>query len=242
MLQGRGACLCTMMHWAPLPMEFIMFLWHHCHRVVVFGASLQISVSHFHTFSCWSNFLSCVSVSMCGFGKNGHDTLCSSGHGTTSVTFYQKMLRRCCASMLFWVNFTCPVGDSSSCAMVVMCTGASAVFCSSDESPPTYIHSSTNTFYKVSPVGIQFTYNGPSETFFLFPGAPIATMFSQAPTRDSQDICCFSLVVVPSEDNCILSVPLSTSDLHKGVGKVAKIARWCPPGLSRCCATHSGFL
>ena len=100
--------------------------------------------------------------------------------------------------------------------MVVMCTGTSTVLCSSDESPLTHIHSSTNTFFKVSLVGIQFTYNRPSETFFLFRGAlkcwcgTIATMFSQAPRRDSQDLCCFSLV----EDNCVLSVPLSTSDVH----------------------------
>ena len=50
-----------------------MFLWHHRHpRVVVFDASLQISVPQFFALSCWSNFLSFVSVSMCGFGKNGH--------------------------------------------------------------------------------------------------------------------------------------------------------------------------
>ena len=48
LLQGRGACLCTMIHWAPQPMEFLVFPWHHCHLcVVVFGASLPISVSHF---------------------------------------------------------------------------------------------------------------------------------------------------------------------------------------------------
>ena len=132
-------------------------------------------------------------------------TLCSSSQGTTSgLTFYPEKLRRLCASMLFWVMFICRVGVSSSCAMAVMCTGMSIVFCSSDESPQTSIHSSTNTFFNVSPVGIQFTYNRPSETLFLFPGAlkcwcgTIATMFSQAPRRDSQDLHCFSLVVVPS--------------------------------------------
>ena len=86
----------------------------------------------------------------------------------------------------------CPAGDSSSCAMVVMRTGAFIVFCPSDESPPTFIHSPTNTFSKVSLVGIQFTYYRLSETLFFFPGAlkcwcgTIATMFSQDPRRDSK--------------------------------------------------------
>ena len=125
-------------------------------------------------------------------------TLCSSSQGTTSnPSFYLKLLRRRSASLLFWVMFIYHAGDSSSCAMVVMCTGMSIVFCSSDESPQTSIHSSTNTFFNVSPVGIQFTYNRASETFFLFPGfhkcrcGTIATMFSQAPRRDSQDFHCF---------------------------------------------------
>ena len=40
---------------------------------------------------------------------------------------------------------------------MVMCTGTSTAFCSSDESPPTYNHSSKHAFFKVSPVGIQYT-------------------------------------------------------------------------------------
>ena len=104
--------------------------------------------------------------------------------------------------------------------MVAMCTGASIVFCSSDESPPTLFHSSTNTFFKVSLVGIQFTYNRPSETFFFFPGALkcwCGTMFSQAPTRDSQDLFAvfsFVLYLLDGDDNCMLSVQSSTTDLH----------------------------
>ena len=45
----------------------------------------------------------------------------------------------------------------------------------------------------------------------------IAAMFSQAPRRDSQDLCCFFpswLYLLDGEDNCMLSVPFSTSDLH----------------------------
>ena len=162
--------------------------------------------------------------------------------------------------MLFWEKFICPAGDSSSCAMMVMCTGTSFAFCSSDLPPPIpprtcsspqlmshliqcpgshgdvitvicvmehrdldSVWSFRRAFFKVSPVGIQFTCNRPSETLFFFPGAlkclcgTIATMFSQASGRDSQDL----LAVFPSwlhlldgEDNCMLSVPLSTSDLH----------------------------
>ena len=35
MLQGGGACLCTMIHWALLSMEFLLFLWDHCHPGVI---------------------------------------------------------------------------------------------------------------------------------------------------------------------------------------------------------------
>ena len=56
---------CTMIHWTLLPMEFFMFPWHHCHPcVVVFGASLQLSVSRFCTFSRWCFLLSCISMSL----------------------------------------------------------------------------------------------------------------------------------------------------------------------------------
>ena len=62
----------------------------------------------------------------------------------------------------------------------------------------------------------------PLGQFFLFPVAlkcwcgTIATMFSQAPRRDSQDLYCFPswLYLLDGEDNCMLSVPFSTSDLH----------------------------
>ena len=53
---------------------------------------------------------------------------------------------------------------------------------------------SPSKFFMVSPVGIQFTYNGLSETFFFFPVAlkcwcgTIATMFSKASGRDRQDV------------------------------------------------------
>ena len=87
-------------------------------------------------------------------------------------------------------------------------------FCSSDESPPTYIHSSTNTFFKVSPVGIQHF----SSSLGLFSAgvAPLPPSY-----RKLLDETVKTFVVFPSrlylfdgDDNCMLSVPLSTSDQH----------------------------
>ena len=41
------------------------------------------------------------------------------------------------------------------------------------------------------------------------------------------------MYLLDGEDNCMLSVPFRTSDPHKkAIGKVEKIARWWPPGLS----------
>ena len=94
------------------------------------------------------------------------------------------------------------------------------------------------TFFNVSPIG-QFTFNRTSETFSSSVEhsrrwcCTIATMLSQAPGRDSQDflllfpggcfcsmlrtiVCCLCLFV---------RVTFTT-----GVGNVAKIARWWPPG------------
>ena len=82
--------------------------------------------------------------------------------------FYLKCCVGGSVSLLCRVKFICPAGDPSSCAMVVLCRGTSKAFCSSDEPPPAYTHPSTNTFFKVSTVGIQFTYNRLSETLFPF--------------------------------------------------------------------------
>ena len=52
-----------MMHWAPLPVEFSMILFLHCHlRVVVSGASLHLSGSRFFASSRWCIFLSFIYV------------------------------------------------------------------------------------------------------------------------------------------------------------------------------------
>ena len=55
-----GACFSTMLYWAQMPIEFFVFLWHHCqpganffllclvrrYKLRFFGASLQITVWH----------------------------------------------------------------------------------------------------------------------------------------------------------------------------------------------------
>ena len=94
-------------------------------------------------------------------------------------------------------------------------------FCSSDESPPTHIRSSKNAFIKVSPVGIQFTYSRPSETLFLLSGSQVLFWHHCHHVLASLDETVKTFAVFPSwlrllngEDNCMLSVPSSTRDLH----------------------------
>ena len=94
---------------------------------------------------------------------------------------------------------------------------------------------------------------GPFETLFPFSGTQkkkclcltIATMFSKASRRDSQDLCCcfFPRGCTFSMVKTIASCPFhqARATFTTAVGKVAKSARWCPPGLSRCWATHPGF-
>ena len=125
--------------------------------------------------------------------------------------------------MLFWVKFICPAGDSSSRALVVMLIGAFIVFCSPGASAADIYPLFHEHFFKASLVGIQFTNNRPSVSLFLFPGAlkfwcgTIATMFlASSWTRQSRPLLFFPswLYILDGEDNCMLSVPLSTSDLH----------------------------
>ena len=101
--------------------------------------------------------------------------------------------------MLFWVKFICPAGDSSSCAMVVMCTKTSTEFCTSDESPPTYIHSFFHTHFSRSR----------RLKFSLHTIDPLRHFSSSLEL--SRHHCHH---VLASSDNCMLSVPLSTSDLY----------------------------
>ena len=124
MLQKRGACLYTLMHWTPLPVEFLMFPWHHCHLcVVVFGASLQLYVPRFCTFSFWYTFISCLSVSICGCTKNDHHL--SEGRHSTFLGPRHDLRSPLQGSVgeafrcFFWVK-------PSSCAIVVMHRG---VYC-----------------------------------------------------------------------------------------------------------------
>ena len=79
------------------------------------------------------------------------------------------------------------------------------------------------THFKVSPVGIQFTYNRPSETLFPLPWCSQVLVWhhchyvlASSETRQSRPLLFFSswMHLLDGEDNCMLSVPLSTSDLH----------------------------
>ena len=64
-------------------------------------------------------------------GHNG-GTLCSFGQGTTTgLPFLPQRQCRKSASLLFWVKFNFPAGDSSLCDKVSMCKGMSFAFCSS---------------------------------------------------------------------------------------------------------------
>ena len=123
------------------------------------------------------------------------------------------------------------------------------VFCPSEESPQTYILSSTNTFFQClagwDPVYIQST------LWDIFPlpwGSQVLVWhhchhaFTSSYTRQSRPLlffprgCIFSMVTTIV--CCLCHLVRVTFTI--AVGKVAKIARRCPPGLSRCCATHFG--
>ena len=87
----------------------------------------------------------------------------------------------------------------------------------------------------------------PLRHFFLFPGAMKCwggAMFSKAPRRDSQDLYCFSFVwifsMVKTIVRCLCHLVRVTFTFPDG--KVSKIARWWPQGLSRCYATLLGSL
>ena len=114
-----------------------------------------------------------------------------------------------------------------------------------------HISSLPQTHFKVSPVGIQFTYNRPSETLFPLPWCSQVLVWhhchhvlASSETRQSRP-----LLFSPRGCNFSMAKTLACYPCHKvrvtftiAVGKVAKIARWCPLGLSRCCATHFGSL
>ena len=80
-------------------------------------------------------------------------------------------------------------------------------------------HSSKNAFFKASTIGTYFTNILILSVAILFSDCwcgTTATMFSQAAQRDSHDLCRFPswMYFLDGDDNCMLSVPFSTSDLH----------------------------
>ena len=68
----------------------------------------------------------------------------------------------------------------------------------------------------------EFTYDRPSETFFLFPGAQVLVwhqyhhVLASSWTRQSRPLPFFPswMYLLDGDDNCMFSVPFSTSDLH----------------------------
>ena len=112
--------------------------------------------------------------------------------------------------------FNCP-------APCQMRTRKSITFCSSDESPPAHSHSSKCALFKVSPVGIQNTCSRALSDAFPFIWDSKSAGVAPLPpcSRKLLDETVKTFAVFPSwlhlldgEDNCMLSVPLSTSDLH----------------------------
>ena len=119
--------------------------------------------------------------------------------------------------MLFWVKLICPAGVSSSCAMVVMRTGAFIVLplrrVAADIYPlfhkhifsmsrrlgsnlhtiDTLRHFSSSLGLSSAGVAPRKLLDGTVKTFTVFPSW---------------------LYLLDGEDNCMLSVPFSTSDLH----------------------------
>ena len=188
-------------------------------------------------------FLSYFSVSRCGIGKNCHH-LCSSGQGKTSGD-----VLRCC----FGVKFVCPAGDSLSCDMVVMRTGAFSVFCS-EESPQTSICSSKKKKKKrfsrsrsleSSSHTIDPRRHSSSALGLSSAGVPPLSPRSRQLFDETVKI----FVVSPRDVPCRWWRQLHVVRAIKyewlptfAVGKVSKISRWWVAEPSCCLATNCGFL
>ena len=95
--------------------------------------------------------------------------------------------------------------------------------CSSDESPPAYCHSSKYALFKVSPDGIHNKCsNAICGAFLLIWVSKVLVwhhcrhVLASSWTRQSRPLLFFPswLYLLDGEDNCMLSVPFSTSDLH----------------------------
>ena len=100
--------------------------------------------------------------------------------------------------------------------------GTSVTFCSSDEPPPTNSHSSKYAFSRCLRLESKIRAVGLSETLFSFSGlksggvAPLPPCCRKLLDETVKTIAVFPawLHLLDGEDNCMMSVPLSTSDLH----------------------------
>ena len=111
--------------------------------------------------------------------------------------------------MKFWVELVCPAGVSSSRAVVVTRTGAFLVFCPSEESPQTFIHSSTHFFSMCRRLGSSLHTIDPLRHFSFFLGLLSAGVAPLPPcSRKLLDETVKTFTVFPS---CLY---LLDDDLH----------------------------
>ena len=172
-----------------------MFQLHHCHPcVVVFGTSLQLSVSRFCTFSRWCVLLSCISVSLPSVTRA--TLYVPSARAQPQVFLYPTRQRRWSASMLFWVMILHTAGVSLSCDMVVqrgllrrVVADLFPLFHKRFSRP----HWLGSTLQRIDPL-CRFFFSGVIKCWC----GTITTKLSQTLERDSHDLCRFSLVEVPS--------------------------------------------
>ena len=156
-------------------------------------------------------------VSICHSGI----TLCSSGQGTTSglATTEKAASVKCLDAVLGKVHLPCWrfifVRHDDNVHRDVL------AFCSSDESPPSYIHSSKARLLQgiagLNPIYVQ---SGPLRHIPFSLGLSSAGVAQLLPcSRKLLDetvkiLAVSHLLLLDCDDSCMLSVPSSTSDLH----------------------------
>ena len=186
-------------------------------RRLVWGVATNFCFAFLY-FLCWSNFLSSGSASICGFGKKGPSvsgaTLCVPP--TRARPQALPSTRKSAVSGK--VHLPCW-------RFIVVRHGGnvhrgSLVFCSSDESPPTFFHKHVFSRSRWSESSLHTI-----DRLRHFTSSLVLSSAGVAPLppcpRKLLDETVKTFAVFPSwlyfldgEDNCMLSVPLSTSDLH----------------------------
>ena len=202
MLQGRGACLCTMMHWTPLPMEFPLILWHHCHtsrhcvwRVAAGalfsrGSIPSVTRAKLHVPSARARPQVFLTLEKAESVKH------------LDAVFGEAILPSWCVIVL------------RHCGHV---TGAFVVFCPQKCRRQAYILSSTDMFFQCLAGGDPVYIQSILWDIYPFPCvAPLPPCSCKLLDETVKTFAVFSswLYFLDGEDNCMLSVPSNTSDLH----------------------------